>query len=52
MGGYAVKNVIQRLRLYYHEDYVLQYHSSEGAGTRVEMIIPIMTERQEEPKDD
>ena len=31
--GYGVKNVHQRIQLYYGEDYGLQYRSTPGCGT-------------------
>lgn len=48
LGGYAVSNVIQRLKLYYKDNYELHYDSAEGEGTKVEMKIPIMTKVEEE----
>jgi two-component system sensor histidine kinase YesM len=47
-GGYAIQNVIQRLRHYYKDDYRLTYISEPGKGTRVELNIPAMTETREE----
>ena len=47
-GGYAIQNVIQRLRHYYKEDYELNYESEQGHGTRVNLKIPAMTETQED----
>ncbi|MHA7965527.1 cache domain-containing sensor histidine kinase [Paenibacillus sp. CAU 1782] len=47
-GGYAIQNVIQRLRHYYKDEYRLTYVSELGKGTRVELDIPAMTENREE----
>ncbi|MBB3112372.1 two-component system sensor histidine kinase YesM [Paenibacillus phyllosphaerae] len=46
-GGYAIQNIIQRLRHYYNDQYNLTYTSQPGQGTKVELKIPIMTENQE-----
>jgi len=43
-GGYAVQNVLQRLRHYYKEDYALDYFSQPRVGTRVTLTIPAITE--------
>ncbi|MNE84286.1 hypothetical protein D3C80_1811770 [compost metagenome] len=50
-GGYAVANVIQRFRLYYKDQFRIQYSSVPGAGTRVELIIPVTSEALEENHD-
>nr|WP_255570478.1 sensor histidine kinase [Cohnella sp. CFH 77786] len=47
-GGYAVQNVIQRLRHYYRDDYELNYASEPGVGTRVELIVPARTMPEED----
>ncbi|NRF93767.1 sensor histidine kinase [Paenibacillus frigoriresistens] len=47
-GGYAIQNVILRLRHYYKESYQLNYFSEPGKGTRVELIIPAIPENSEE----
>ncbi|KUP21703.1 sensor histidine kinase [Paenibacillus sp. DMB5] len=50
-GGYAVANVIQRFRLYYKDQFRIQYSSEPGSGTRVELIIPVTSEALEESHD-
>ncbi|WP_027092279.1 cache domain-containing sensor histidine kinase [Cohnella thermotolerans] len=45
-GGYAVRNVNERLRHYYKDDYRLRYDSEPGKGTRVEIRIPAVRERE------
>ena len=49
-GGYAVRNVNERLNLNFGENYTLRFTSTPGCGTRVEMTIPaiISGEGQEE----
>ena len=37
--GYGVKNVHQRIQLYYGEDYGLTFHSTKGMGTYVILRI-------------
>lgn len=44
-NGYAIKNVRERLSLYYNGDYSLNITSGINKGTRVEIVIP--TEVQE-----
>lgn len=39
-GGYAIHNVRERLELYYPDRYQLLIDSKEGAGTKVELMIP------------
>lgn len=39
-NGYAIKNVRERLCLYYDGNYLLNITSSIGKGTRVEIVIP------------
>ena len=39
-GGYAMKNIYDRIRLYYGADYGLAVQSSPGCGTRVVFCIP------------
>lgn len=38
--GYGVKNVIERIKLFYGEEYGLSYKSINGKGTSVEIKIP------------
>lgn len=37
--GYGVKNVHQRIQLYYGEEYGLTFHSTKGMGTYVLLKI-------------
>ncbi|HBE79049.1 MAG TPA: hypothetical protein DDW65_14930 [Firmicutes bacterium] len=39
-SGYAVKNVIERLNIYFGKDYRLNIFSKVESGTRIEIIIP------------
>ena len=41
VGRYAIKNIQERLKLKYHEDFTLEIQSSIGKGTTVIMCIPI-----------
>ena len=41
VGGYALKNIRERLRLRYHDDFVLDIMSAEGEGTSVVLMIPV-----------
>lgn len=43
-GSYAVKNVNDRLRLNYGDNYSLKFTSAIGQGTRVELLIPVLSE--------
>jgi two-component system sensor histidine kinase YesM len=47
-AGYAIQNVNARLKLYYKDGYRLNYFSVPGKGTRVEIIIPAVSDFQEE----
>lgn len=40
-NGYGVKNVNERIKLYYGEQYHLKIESEIGIGTKVEITIPI-----------
>jgi two-component system sensor histidine kinase YesM len=40
-GGYAVRNVIERLELYYSSNHELTFNSNPGKGTTVTIKIPI-----------
>lgn len=42
--GFGMANVAERLRLNYGEDYGLKIESAYGSGTKVEILIPKMTE--------
>ena len=39
-GGYAIRNVLERLDLYYHCNYRLTFQSTPGVGTKITIIIP------------
>ena len=39
-GGYAIRNVLERLELYYSSQYHLEFQSNPGAGTTVTIQIP------------
>lgn len=39
-GGCGVRNVNDRIKLYYGLDYGLDIHSEPGSGTEVSMVIP------------
>lgn len=45
--GYAIKNVKDRLALYYNGSYSLNITSNIGKGTKVEIIIPAVVEKLE-----
>lgn len=40
-GGYGIINIDTRLKLYYGEEYGLQYESRVGVGTKVTIRIPV-----------
>lgn len=39
--GYGLKNVNDRIRIYYGEEYGLSIYSEEERDTRIEVIVPI-----------
>lgn len=39
-SGVGIRNVNQRIKLYFGEDYGLEYHSAQGHGTTVMVILP------------
>lgn len=39
--GYAIKNVNERLRLYYEDNYKLDINSKIGVGTEVSILLPL-----------
>jgi two-component system sensor histidine kinase YesM len=43
-GGYGLKNVIGRLKLYYDNKAQINFDSTPGQGTSVTILIPIMQE--------
>ena len=40
-SGYGLRNIHQRLRLYYGEGWGLRVDSEEGGGTEVTVTLPI-----------
>ena len=45
--GYGVRNVNQRIKLYYGEEYSLNIESSLGEGTKCTICIPMKKEDEE-----
>jgi two-component system sensor histidine kinase YesM len=45
--GYGVRNVRERIRLFYGEEYILSYDSRISEGTTATVILPILKEEQE-----
>ena len=43
-SGYGIKNVTERLKLYFGENYGLSYKSEQTVGTTVEIRIPAKKE--------
>jgi two-component system sensor histidine kinase YesM len=41
-GGFSVKNVNERLKLIFENNYSLQFFSEPGKGSRVEITVPAM----------
>lgn len=41
-GGYGLKNVINRLSLYYDNDYTLDIQSQPGKGTEIHIFLPLI----------
>ena len=39
--GYGLKNVNDRIRIYYGEEHGLSIYSEEGQDTRIEIMVPI-----------
>lgn len=46
-GGYGIHNVINRIKLYYGNEYGLEYQSTPGRGTTVWMEIPCVEFEEE-----
>lgn len=44
--GYGVKNVLERIKLFYGDDYGIDIKSSKNLGTTVNIRIPCTTDRQ------
>lgn len=40
-GGYGIRNVINRLSLYYGEEYHLDIKSELGNGTKINIVLPV-----------
>ena len=40
--GYGVKNVVDRIHLFYGEEYGISVASTGGQGTRIDIRVPIM----------
>ncbi|MCA0756585.1 sensor histidine kinase [Paenibacillus sp. N4] len=51
-SGVAVRNVHDRIRLYYGEPYGLEFWSEQEEGTTVRINIPLIKERSEEARED
>lgn len=47
-GGVAIKNVHERLQIYFGEQYGLYYESTLGKGTKVQIKIPLLEEGEDE----
>ena len=43
-SGYGLKNINERIKILYGEDYGLSFTSNLGAGTTVEIVLPIINE--------
>ncbi|WP_209859739.1 sensor histidine kinase [Paenibacillus shirakamiensis] len=46
-SGYAIHNIIARLKYYYNDNYQLRFISSMGQGTTVELNLPAIRESKE-----
>ena len=44
IGKYAIRNILERLRLKYKENFELDIQSAPGKGTRVLLVIPFEEE--------
>jgi two-component system sensor histidine kinase YesM len=42
LGGYAINNISERLRLHFQNNYSLKFTSNINKGTKIEIIIPIV----------
>lgn len=51
-SGVAVRNVHDRIQLYYGTSYGLEFESEQEEGTTVRVYIPVIRERQEEVQGD
>lgn len=43
-SGYGLKNINERIKILYGEDYGLSFTSNLGVGTTVEIVLPIINE--------
>ncbi|GIP37778.1 sensor histidine kinase [Paenibacillus sp. J31TS4] len=41
-GGYGIQNVMEKIKLYYGEEYGLSFASEPGRGTRVTVVFPAL----------
>ncbi|MDO4275300.1 MAG: sensor histidine kinase [Eubacteriales bacterium] len=46
-AGYGIRNVVDRIHLFYGEEYGIEVTSEFGAGTRVDIHIPVMKEERD-----
>lgn len=44
--GFGIRNVAERIRLFYGEEYGIQVNSKFGSGTRIDIHIPVMDGRR------
>ena len=44
--GYGIRNVRERLRLFYGEEASLGFHNREEGGTCAEIVVPILSEEK------
>ncbi len=44
--GYGIRNVRERLRLFYGQEASLRFHNREGGGTCAEIVVPILSEEK------
>lgn len=47
LAGYGIRNIIERIRLYYGAEYGLSYQSSPGKGTTVFLKVPCLEIKDE-----
>jgi two-component system, sensor histidine kinase YesM len=52
MNSIGVRNVNERIKLYFGEEYGLKYTSMEGSGTKVEIALPFIADMSEVKKHD
>lgn len=44
-SGIGIANIIQRIKLYYGENYGLSYESEPGKGLKAKLVIPLLLEK-------